>query len=189
MGQVILNHFYYGAAPLALIYTGAVVDVATDFATIVLPKLVQVLSTGTVFTNIDIQEHVSGTGVASLSLTTGNVGVQAGDAMPAFNAWALRSVRTNAQVPRAHKRFGGLSEGSVVNGVMNPVLATDMTNLVSVLNESFNALNGGVTDLIPLAITRVDNTVTPHVPRPVPLFEPITYWEYQKVTSQVSRRS
>lgn len=188
-GQIIINHFYYGVAPLGLPYGGAVVDVAIDFANIVLPKLVPLLSTGTVFNNIDIEEHVSGTGVASLALTTGNVGLVGGDPLPAFNAWGLRTVRTSAQVPRAHKRFGGLSELSVSSGAINPAAIPDMNALVAILNESFNALNGGVTSVIPLAITRVDNTVIPHVPRPVPLFEPITFWEYQKVTSQVSRRS
>lgn len=188
-GQVIINHFYYGCAELGLPYGGPVVDVATDFANIVLPLMLPLLSVGTVFDSIDIEEHVSGTAVATLALTAGNSGTAGGDALPAFNALSFRSVRTSSQVPRAQKRFGGLSELTVTNGVLNPAAQPDVDALVAILNEAFNPLNGGVTDVLPLAITRVDNTVTPHVPRPVPLFDGIVAWQYRKVSSQVSRRA
>lgn len=187
-GQVIINHFYYGSIEMGLPYGGPVIDFATDFKNIVLPKILPLLSAATVFDSIDVEEHVSGTGVATLALTTANQGLIGGDAMPAFNALAFRSVRTSAQVPRAHKRFGTLAETTVTGGVLNPAAQPDVDALVAILNEAFNPLNGGVTDAIPLAITKVDNTVTPHVPRPIPLFEGIVAWQYRKVTSQVSRR-
>jgi len=43
--------------------------------------------------------------------------------------------------------------------------------------------------MVPLQISLVDNSVTPHVPRPNPVFEAALNWEYRKVTSQVSRRA
>jgi len=188
-GQTILNHFWYGTAPLALIWTGAPAAVANDFITIVLPSLLAITSSTVTYTAVDVQEYNSGTAVATVALTSGNVGTRGGDALPSFNAWGFRSQRYSSTVPRAHKRFAGVAEPDQFNGVINPALVTAANTLASNLGALFDAANGGTTDMVPLQISLVDNSVTPHVPRPNPVFEAALNWEYRKVTSQVSRRA
>jgi len=188
-GQVVLNHFWYGAAELALPYTGQPSDVADDFKNIVLPELLLITSSTVTYTAIDVTEHVSGTQVATVALTTANQGSRGGDALPSFNAWGFRSQRYSSAVPRAHKRFAGVAEPDQFNGVINPALVTAVNNLAAKLGAIFDSSNGGTTDMVPLQISLVDNTITPHVPRPAPVFEPALNWEYRKVTSQVSRRA
>jgi len=188
-GQTVLNHFWYGTTELGLPWGGAPADVATDFVNIVLPSLLAITSSKVTYTAIDVSEHVSGFAVATLPLTSGNQGTRGGDALPSFNSWGFRSQRFSRGVPRAHKRFAGVAEPDQFDGVINPALVTAANTLAAKLGAIFDSGNGGTTDMVPLQISRVDNSITPHVPRPVPLFEFASIWEYRKITSQVSRRA
>jgi len=187
-GQVVLNHFWYGTSDTGLPWGGAPAIVADDFIAIVLPSIVAVTSSTVTYTSVDVTEHNSGAAVATVALTTGNTGTRGGDALPSFNAWGIRSQRYSATVPRAHKRFAGVSETDQFDGIINPALSAAMATLVSKLGAIFSVANGGSTDMVPLQISRVDNTLPGHPPRPNPLFEAALNWQYQKITSQVSRR-
>jgi hypothetical protein len=188
-GQVILNHFWYGSDEEGLPYGGPPSDVADDFIAIVLPVLLLVTVNTVTYTAVDVTEHNSGTAVATVSLTSANTGGRGGDALPSFNAWGFRSQRYSSSVPRAHKRFAGVSEADQNAGIINPAIVDDMNDVANILGAIFDVSNGGSTDMVPLQISRRDNSVTPHVDRPVPLFEPALNWAYQKLTSQASRRA
>jgi len=188
LGQVIINKFYYAVGEADLPGVFGILEPAIDFKNIVLPKIIGIVSDKVTFRQIDVSEHVSGFAVGTLLLTTGNVGLRSGDTAPLFNAFAFKSQRTSREVPSAHKRFGAIAEGDVTNGVVSGGLSTDIADLSAALAFPFTATNGGTTDLYPVAISRVDTTVTPHVPRANPVFEATLTWGYSKVTSQVSRR-
>jgi len=187
-GQDIINHFYYAQPQFIEPYEGSILDVGNDFASIVLPDLVEVVSTSTIFTELLLEEHVSGSAVASYSILGGGGGLRVGESMPPFVAWGFKSIRTSREVKSAQKRIGVPVESDISVNDATPGALTLLGALASALERPFSPANSGVTGLVPVAITRVDTTVTPHVKRPIPLFEAILDWTYSKVTSQVSRR-
>lgn len=188
-GQVVLNHFYYGTSELGLPYGGPIGDVANDFITIVLPKIVAITSSFVTYTQVSVSEHVSSFRVVDVPITSGGQGVRTGEATPTFNAWAYKSQRFSREVPSAHKRFAGIAESDNFSGVPSGSIVADLNALASILGAIFDSGNGGTTDMVPLAISRIDTTVTPHVSRPSPVFDFASVWAFQKITSQVSRRA
>lgn len=186
--QIIINHFYYAQGIVELPGIYGILDPALDFVDIVLPKILAVVSTVTVFDQIDVEEHVSGSAVGSLALIADNVGLRGGDPMPKFVAWGFKSQRTDRYVPSAHKRFGALSEADVVDGVADGARLAGLNELALALGQAFAGTPSARTELYPVAVSLRDTSVDPSVPRLVPQFQPADVWSFQKVTSQVSRR-
>lgn len=172
-----LNVFGYHDQ-LALPVDGA--NLAPQFISDVLPDIQAVVHNFTVFTRVDVEQVIGGSGFWSVTLPGSTFGLRTGDRMPQFVAWGFRYNRAAMGVRSGAKRFGGVSEGDVDGGDAS-------TAALILLNDLAVQLGS------PLQVGLVDTWFPVILERPTP---PSTTWgfhgmsgvSYERVTSQNTRK-
>lgn len=119
----------------ALIYAlGAVPTAGVYPATGMMKRISEVVVTGTTFLDITVKDVYSNTDFYSTTFVTALNGARTGEGMPPFNALGFYTNRVRADIRRATKRFGGVSENDVASGGgLQAGMATPMSVLATAM--------------------------------------------------------
>jgi len=112
---------------------------ATLFIANILPPLVAVLSSLTVFMSLDIKQLTGGTDLVSVPLSSGNVGLRSAQFQTPNDCWSYRYFRSTSASRNGQKRFGLIYGGDYSDGV-----ATG--SILSLLPVLASALSGAQSD-------------------------------------------
>lgn len=124
-------------------------------------------------------------------------GSNAGDPMPPFNAYGLRTTRTNGNIRRGQKRFPGVVETAQVSGELVSTALTQLTTLGQELTEELTyELEGDSITFSPVTVKRVpyvteggnDAYRWPETPLEAVYTQIVDWQPNPNVTSQVSRK-
>jgi hypothetical protein len=94
-----------------------------------------VLSVNLSITEVQAKAVFSSTDFYTLPLSTGNIGIQTGDASPSFMAYALQTNRVRSDVRRGNRRLAGVAE---LNLNAFGVVTTEHLAVVALLGEEFS---------------------------------------------------
>ena len=146
-GQVCLNVFWYRAQDGE---DGAGLDLAIQFATVVIPDWLAFISNTVEI--IDIIVRNVGTANVDQVHPQGLFGEKVGPVQPIFNAATATLIRSSKDAGTGHKRVGGILEADVTNGLLVPPGSGEWTTLV---NHFDSVLDGpGPTDFEPVLVNR-----------------------------------
>lgn len=120
-------------------------------------------------------------------------GISTGSYMPKYNVFEWQSDRTRVDIRRGFKRFGVMSEGTVVNGVIESGAVADALEVSTRLGTEINI--GGGSSALPCIVKRIKYTAPSGKPAyrlPVDNSETVVSlaldWTYTRVTTQNSRK-
>lgn len=125
----------------------------------------------------------------------GAQGTGGGECMPSFTAWGFKMLRSTLATDPGSKRFGGVPEALVTNGIPGAGVAT-LLNAVSAYIGSEQTVDGGVGDgtsiVQPMIYgaalpARTTKKGTPLPPRPE-VFNPVSGAQFVRVTTQNTRK-
>jgi len=167
LGKNVRNVFYYlqtnGTAKAA----ATLVD---EFNETPLQSIRTILTTGMVFTDIEAKNLDDPEDFAALSLSPEQAGLVEAETMPPFVAFSFIYRRTTLAVRNGWKRFAGVPETYVVDGVLASGAPTTNVNLVAeALDEPVS--DGLGTTFLPVIMNKVRNP-------PEGEFESFIYNEY-----------
>lgn len=119
-GINISNHFTYKATATTCTASNMVIA----FGNILLPKIVQVLSTSMIFSELVVNNLNDTTDFLVASILTGGVGLRSGGAAPTFVAFAWGSSTKDRSIRAGSKRFAVISESDTTDNQRNTTNAT-----------------------------------------------------------------
>jgi len=94
-------------------------------------------------------------------VTIDQTGDVAGDYMPRFVSYSLSSVRVRGDVRQGTKRFGGVPESLVTNGVLSGGAITNLNAVKGQLGDILvGSVSGVSTDFTPIIVKRVPYTTS-----------------------------
>jgi hypothetical protein len=118
-GEELLNRFYYGAAGDNTSLNA--VTLAETFFLTVVDKLLEILSQELAVTSVYAENLDDPTDFAELAVTSpGAIGERPGNYLSSFNAWGYTMGSTDRFIRTGGKRFGGVSEEDVDQGILDP---------------------------------------------------------------------
>lgn len=135
--QIFQNVFYYEQVFENPGATGAA-QLAVEFKAVVFPKILDVIHQQAHFAAFSVENVIpGGDNVFETYGTTDFVGVQGGECMPPYAAWAFRLSRVETDIRNGQKRFGPVSEldqsSGVAVGTVIPKLNTLSSGLFTTL--------------------------------------------------------
>jgi len=150
-GQEVLNVYFY-RLDTPVVGNAAEMAVAS-YIDVVLPDVLDAQSVNVVHTEVSAR-NLFDAGETWSELIS-EPGISAGDALPIFNAVAYRLIGSNSAVRDGQKRYAGLYEGAVTDGVIDDtgflaVLATLAVTLATGLPIGLD-----IDALIPVIVGRI----------------------------------
>lgn len=95
-------------------------ELADAWYTAVLNEIAGIINVAIAFDTISIINLSEPLEIYTGAPTLTRNGLTAGDCMPPFTAWAFKLNRSNASTRNGSKRFWGVTEADVINGVVTP---------------------------------------------------------------------
>jgi len=165
---------------------------ADGLATLFLTVLPPVLSAGVTLARVDAFNAFDPTDIGE-SIISGGEGTVGVETHNAFTAYEFRTDRPRRDIRRGYKRFSGVPESAVVNGVLATAFETDIAFVTAALEQNIST----DTDFYaPIIVRRIKYTTpsgntayrlpTSAIELGVDYF-PANNWNFQRVSSQVSR--
>lgn len=112
-------------------------DILDYFLTVLLPAFEPVTSDLVTLVTVDVFNYDNGLDSAEGSYVF--TGALSGQGMPPWDCWCFDYVHGNRYVRNGWKRWSGITEGSVADGVPTSTLVTALDTLASVMSGSFAA--------------------------------------------------
>lgn len=136
-GQNFLNVFHY----LQTSGSDGAPQLSARFYTVVMPRIMDVTSLFVTYTEIAVRDKVDPTDFYSLSIS--DEGNRAGSILPTHDALSYTYKVNRLDCRSGGKRFAGVSESDVQNGVIVPPFVTEVTALEVALEQQ--QVQGGST--------------------------------------------
>ena len=186
--QDCLNVFFY-RTPNPGSLEGTASDLNSFFNTSVVAGLKPRVAIGVAFIELYTYDLFFPTNINTQALS--GAGSGSGDVMSPFNAYAVRSNRASRAIRRGQKRFPGVIEADVINGVIQVV-----SLWAGLLATMASPIVGGSSTYTPVIVKRVPYTTsqgTPAYRLPETIAEyqafDVTSWALnQRVSTQNSRK-
>lgn len=179
-GEEQVNVFFYQVRTIGVGVSYA--DILDTFDGFVSVAHANVAHAGTNIFQLDALNITNGVDIGALS--TDIDGTIGGEGMPTFVAWGFKLTRTDTSTRNGSKRFGGVSESSVLNGNAEASIVPSLNALATVLqNDLVVAGDASETRLVPVIVGR-----TPTGEYDLARINIVQSAAYRKVTSQVSRK-
>jgi len=175
LGEICQNVFYYDVSGV----DPSTADLLVVFATDVIPDIQNIVSSAVSFVNLDAINLDDPTDFSNVAIV-GTPGARPTDPSPPFLAWGYTYNRTSRVVRSGAKRFVGIAEGDMDEGIAVTGILAALDALGAQLSTSLVGPIGGVYEPI------IYGDVTPT--RLVPIAVPVSSVTYTRITSQNSRK-
>lgn len=182
LGVECLNVFHYEVSGLTGSPTPAQVKTAFDSGPYT--PLINAISGGVTLHEIEITD-LDDTLWFGADDYGGNTGAVTGDYSPAFVTAGFKYVRANRAYRNGFKRFSGVPESGLTNGVVNSGQASLYATLASALVQPLSVgTSPDVMTLTPIILSRTVNGQ----PRPTPVKVPVSNVVFAGIGSQNTRK-
>jgi len=170
-----INVFYYASATRV----DPLVDVFTEFQSVVLNELPPVSTNASLYTQVDIEEVKGGVTFDTFSISL--PGTVSGEAMPPFVSWDFTYLRSGAGERNGYKRIMGVPESQQASGFATPGALANLSNVAIGMAAILATTND---EYVPV----IRRGTIHHVPQNPARYYDISTVSYSRIGTQNSRK-
>jgi hypothetical protein len=176
LGQQTNNVFHYRQT-VGILGGSTMVD---RFLAEVFPDIKSVLASQATFTAVEWINYNDPSDFGLTPITTGQNGARSGEVLPAFIAWGFNYNRSSRVTRNGSKRFAGVMEGDVINGLAVPAFLNVLEDVAGQLGQDLQA---GLTEMWRPVIARISTDGATVIQT-----NDVQNVTYRRITTQNSRK-